>query len=203
MCVCSWLVHHHSLEVPDAAASNGCCAVHILSYTRMDGEGWKGQRCCYCSTKAHGHIKSLSSGWAESKLANILRLSQHCPMKSDWLHTSKCVCTRLCIFVCVCVPKRETGRQREPDASLCFQATMKSHSHRRSRLWYNWKSAVKDAGEKVSWRRGGVVTEAHSESRKAVGCWMVFYPLRGPPIMNGRNSRMGGLIGSNRNLFVV
>lgn len=109
-------------------------------------KGEKGQRCCYCSTKAHGHIKSLSSGWAESKLANILRLSQHCPMMSDWLHTSNGVCTRLCIYVCVCPKERD--KKTEGGWRFSVLSGDNEITHRCSRLWYNWECAVKDARER-------------------------------------------------------
>lgn len=88
--------------------------------------------------------KRLYRVWAESELANIPRLSEHCPAKSDWLHTSNCAHAHLCISMCVC--------PTEGDETAGIARRLWGDSggaHRSTWLWYNWKSAVKDARLKV------------------------------------------------------
>lgn len=135
-------------------------------------KGEKGQRCCYCCTKACGHIKGVYH-LGEQKASLLISWGYRNTVQWSLIgsiHQRVCVHVRMSLYVCVLERERETGRRRELDVSLCFRATMKSHTRRSSRLWCNWESAVKDA------RVGGgsMVTVTRSESRKLVGCWLLF-----------------------------
>lgn len=155
-------------------------------------KGEEGQNCCYCSTKACGHKEFYHLGEQRARL--LISWGYHNTVQwslIDSMHQR--VCVHICMPLCLCLPERETGRQGELDG------TMKSHrgNHNFGIIGKMlWKMLGGEWWGKQCGRRS-------SESRKAVGCWLLFYPLRGSPIMNGGNSRMGSLIGSSQNLFVV
>ena len=186
--LCSLLVCSSTFprEASDGAPSVVCYTAHTFWVAlKWMAAGEKGQRCCYCSTKACGHIKSLSSGRARGKLANILRLSQRCPMKSDWLHTSRSVC----VFHHLCVPERGG---REGDS---FSRRQWNHTRE---LWYNWESGCeKDA----RLRELAEAVWSQELSQRAGRQQGAFLPRRrgGHLLWMDENSRTGG----NGNLFVV
>lgn len=91
------------------------------------------------------------------------------------------------LYVRVCAPEKERDTHRK----MLFRIT-----HGSSRLGI--------IGKDASLRESGGGSSVVTESRKTVGVLAASLPTGGgAAIMNGRNSGTGGLIGSNRNLFVV
>lgn len=123
-------------------------------------------------------MKSLSSGRAQSKLTNILRRSQHRPAKFDWLHTSKTVWVRI--------------GEGKAEAPLGSHAAVEDFSVIGKKSCQAGELGAAARSQEFSLRAGS-----------RWGCWLLFEPPEGAAIMNGWNSKTGGLIGSHRNLFVV
>ena len=176
-CAASSPVHQHSPgKPPTALRAVSATPLTFWVVLKWMVAGEKGQRCCYCSTKACGHIKSLSSGRARGKLANILRLSQHCPMKSDWLHTSQSVCVH--VFHHLCVPERD-GRKEiafpgDNEITLGSFGIIGKVAAKKMPGWGSWR------------RRCG----HRSSVREQEGSRVLLYPGGGGVlIMNGRKQQ--------------
>lgn len=138
-----------------------CTEFRFLLKLMVKGEG--GQGCCYCSTKACGHIKSLSSRRAEGKLANNSRPSQRRPTKSDWVHISK--------GVCACFRTYQRERDRESLTSGFAFRQQENHTGAR-----DFGIIGKVLWEMPGWRSWGEASRSQALSLRAgsqrgVGCF--------------------------------